>query len=49
MTGEHNSTGWATRPLWLVRGRNTCPENDYLVGHDGLDDLDALAEAARRR
>jgi hypothetical protein len=36
------------RPIWLVRGENRHPGNDFAIGHQGLPDLDALAEAARR-
>lgn len=35
------------RPIWLVRGVNRHPENDFARGHRGLQDLDAMAEAAR--
>ena len=34
------------RPIWLVRGANRHPGNDFRRGHEGLADLDALA--ARR-
>jgi hypothetical protein len=29
------------RPIWLVRGQNRHPGNDFVRGHDGLADLDA--------
>jgi hypothetical protein len=35
------------RPIWLVRGENRRPGNDFACGHQGLEDLDAMAEAAR--
>jgi len=28
------------RPLWLVRGRNRHSQNDFLLGHEGLGELD---------
>ncbi|MDF7776718.1 phytanoyl-CoA dioxygenase family protein [Sphingomonas sp. AOB5] len=39
----------ATRPIWLVLGENQNPENDFVTGHQNLEDLDALAEANRLR
>lgn len=53
---ERNSVGQSateqpaetsTRPIWLVRGRNTNRLNDFTVGHDGLEALDAMAEEGR--
>jgi hypothetical protein len=38
-----------TRPIWLVRGRNLNPLNDFSVGHEGLEELDRLVDAERRR
>ena len=38
---------YQTRPIWLVRGENRHPGNDYSTGHQGLDDYDELAEKAR--
>ena len=38
---------YRTRPIWLVRGENRHPGNDYSIGHEGLADYDALAEAGR--
>jgi hypothetical protein len=35
------------RPIWLVRGQNRHPGNDFVCGHGNLEDLDAMAEAAR--
>ena len=39
----------AMRPIWLVLGENRNPENDFTIGHEGLSDLDDMAEDARRR
>lgn len=39
----------AQRPIWLVLGENQNPLNDFVTGHQGLDDLDTLAEANRVR
>ncbi len=39
---------YAERPIWLVRGENRHPGNDYRVGHAHLADYDAMAEAARQ-
>jgi hypothetical protein len=36
------------RPIWLVLGENRCETNDFKTGHQNLEDLDALAEEARR-
>jgi hypothetical protein len=36
------------RPIWLVLGENRCPGNDFKTGHQNLEDLDVLAEEARR-
>jgi hypothetical protein len=33
------------RPLWIVRGRNRHPGNDFSIGHDGLEDLDRFVTA----
>ena len=38
---------YRTRPIWLVRGENQHPGNDYSIGHEGLQDYDALAERGR--
>lgn len=37
------------RPLWVVRGRNRHPGNDFSIGHVGLEALDAQLAAARER
>ena len=37
----------AQRPIWLVLGENQNPGNDFVTGHQNLEDLDALAEATR--
>jgi ectoine hydroxylase-related dioxygenase (phytanoyl-CoA dioxygenase family) len=42
------ATDYAVRPIWLVRGENQHPGNDFRIGHEGLDDMDEIAEAARR-
>lgn len=39
----------AQRPIWLVLGENRHPGNDFTIGHAGLEDLDAMAEANRQR
>lgn len=39
----------AERPIWLVLGENRNPENDFVTGHQNLEDLDALAEENRLR
>lgn len=39
----------AQRPIWLVLGENQHPLNDFVTGHQGLEDLDELAEANRQR
>ena len=38
---------YGVRPIWLVRGVNRHPGNDFVVGHGPLADLDELVEAAR--
>jgi ectoine hydroxylase-related dioxygenase (phytanoyl-CoA dioxygenase family) len=38
---------YATRPIWLVRGENRHPGNDYSIGHEGLGDYDEWAEQGR--
>lgn len=40
---------YGNRPLWLVRGDNRHPGNDFRTGHAGLADYDDLAEAGRAR
>jgi hypothetical protein len=35
------------RPIWLVRGQNRHPGNDFRIGHEHLEDLDQAAGAAR--
>jgi hypothetical protein len=39
----------AMRPIWLVLGENKNPVNDFVTGHQGLEDLDAYAEETRKR
>jgi ectoine hydroxylase-related dioxygenase (phytanoyl-CoA dioxygenase family) len=39
----------AQRPIWLVLGENRNPQNDFVTGHQNLEDLDALAEENRLR
>jgi ectoine hydroxylase-related dioxygenase (phytanoyl-CoA dioxygenase family) len=41
------SPGYGTRPIWLVRGESRNPDNDFTIGHEHLEDYDALAEEAR--
>jgi hypothetical protein len=38
---------YGVRPIWLVRGENRHPGNDFVVGHEPLADLDDLVAAAR--
>jgi ectoine hydroxylase-related dioxygenase (phytanoyl-CoA dioxygenase family) len=38
---------YATRPIWLVRGENRHPGNDFTIGHEGLADYDELVEEGR--
>jgi hypothetical protein len=35
------------RPIWLVRGVDRRTDNDFACGHQGLEDLDAMAAAGR--
>ncbi|MEO5839566.1 MAG: phytanoyl-CoA dioxygenase family protein [Acidimicrobiales bacterium] len=42
-----DTADYRTRPIWLVRGENRHPGNDYSISHEGLEDYDELAEAAR--
>jgi ectoine hydroxylase-related dioxygenase (phytanoyl-CoA dioxygenase family) len=39
----------AQRPIWLVLGENRNPVNDFVTGHQNLEDLDASAEQNRIR
>ena len=39
----------AERPIWLVLGENRNPLNDFVTGHQNLEDLDARAEETRLR
>jgi len=48
-TGRANPAPVARRPIWLVLGENKNPENDFVIGHQNLKDLDELAEATRRK
>jgi hypothetical protein len=40
---------YGLRPIWLVRGENRHPGNDFQVGHEPLADLDRLVAAASAR
>lgn len=42
------SPGYATRPIWLVRGENRNPDNDYTIGHEHLEDYDEMVAESRR-
>ncbi len=33
---------YGLRPIWLVRGENRHPGNDFRIGHDPLEDLDRM-------
>jgi len=48
-SGRDNPAPVARRPIWLVLGENKRPENDFVIGHQNLEDMDELAEATRRR
>jgi len=37
---------YGNRPIWLVRGQNRHPGNDFRIGHEHLEDLDQAARAA---
>jgi hypothetical protein len=39
----------AVRPIWQVLGENKNQVNDFVTGHQGLEDLDAYAEEMRKR
>ena len=39
----------AKRPIWLVLGENQNSVNDFVTGHQNLEDLDDFAEQTRRR
>jgi hypothetical protein len=38
---------YAGRPIWLLRGENRHPGNDFTIGHAGLEDFDALVDVGR--
>jgi hypothetical protein len=40
---------YGLRPIWLVRGENGHPGNDFQVGHEPLPDLDRLVAMASAR
>lgn len=47
-TGRENKPApLAHRPIWLVLGENRNPINDFVTGHQNLEDLDARAEERR--
>lgn len=46
-SATENPAQTSTRPIWLVRGENRNDRNDFTVGHDGLEELDRLAEQGR--
>jgi hypothetical protein len=46
--GANPEAVWTSRPIWLVRGENRHPGNDFAVGHERLADLDVWAEQGRR-
>jgi hypothetical protein len=48
-SGRDKPAPLADRPIWLVLGENQNPINDFVTGHQNLEDLDELAEATRRR
>jgi hypothetical protein len=48
-SGKAQPAPIANRPIWLVLGENKNPINDFVTGHQNLEDLDELAEATRRK
>jgi hypothetical protein len=48
-SGDRKPAPLADRPIWLVLGENKNPVNDFVTGHQNLEDLDALAEATRQQ
>jgi len=48
-SGKSQPAPIANRPIWLVLGENNNPINDFVTGHQNLEDLDELAEATRRQ
>ena len=38
---------YGVRPIWLVRGQNRHPGNDFVIGHEPLADLDEVVTATR--
>lgn len=48
-SGKAQPAPIANRPTWLVLGENKNPINDFVTGHQNLEDLDELAEATRRK
>jgi hypothetical protein len=48
-SGRDKPAPLADRPIWLVLGENKDPLNDFVRGHQNLEDLDQLAEATRRK
>jgi hypothetical protein len=48
-SGRDKPAPLARRPIWLVLGENRVKANDFITGHQNLQDLDAWAEEARLR
>jgi hypothetical protein len=48
-SGKDKPAPLAERPIWLVLGENQNPVNDFVTGHQNLEDLDERAEATRKR
>ena len=48
-SGRDTPAPLARRPIWLVLGENKCDGNDFVTGHQNLEDLDELAESVRRQ
>jgi len=46
-SGRNKAAQVGRRPIWLVSGENRHPDNDFAVGHQSLEDLDAYAEDVR--
>lgn len=48
-SGRSQPAPIARRPIWLVLGENQVEQNDFIIGHQNLEDLDQMAEETRRR
>ena len=48
-SGRAKAAPVGRRPIWLVSGENPNEENDFVMGHRNLEDLDAYAEDIRQK